>query len=96
MAAYVVVQVTIQDPDRYEGYKALTPETIQRHGGRFLVRGGEVDVVEGEWGYQRLVILEFDSLDQAKGWYSSPEYQEALKIRQSASEGLVVIAEGCA
>jgi len=96
MSAYVVVQVTVQDPDRYEGYKALTPETIHSHGGRFVVRGGDLEVVEGEWGYQRLVVLEFDSLEQAKGWYASPEYQEASKIRQSASEGLVIIADGCA
>jgi uncharacterized protein (DUF1330 family) len=96
MSAYVVVQVTIHDPEKYEGYKALTPETIQNHGGRFLVRGGELDIVEGEWGYQRMVVLEFDTMEQAKGWYSSPEYQEALKIRHSASEGLVIIADGCA
>ena len=95
MSVYVIVQVTIDDPDRYEEYKALTPETIQNHGGRFVVRGGELDIVEGEWGYRRLVVLEFDSIDQARGWYSSPEYQEALKIRKSASRGLVIIAEGC-
>ncbi len=95
MSAYVLVQVTIHDQDQYEEYKKLTPDTIEEHGGRFIVRGGETEIMEGEKNFERFVLLEFDSMDQARTWYNSTEYQNAKVIRQAASDGLVMIADGC-
>jgi uncharacterized protein (DUF1330 family) len=94
VAAYVLVQVTIDDVEGYEAYKQLTPETVARHGGRFVVRGGEVDVVEGEPPYERVVILEFDTLEQARRWYDSPEYTKARALRQAHSSGVVMLLDG--
>ena len=95
MSAYVLVQVTIHDCDQYEEYKKLTPATIAKHGGRFIVRGGDTEILEGEKNFERFVLLEFDSMEQAKTWYDSAEYQNAKVIRQAASDGLVMIADGC-
>jgi uncharacterized protein (DUF1330 family) len=94
MAAYLVAQVRIHDPETYQRYRDAVPALVDRFGGRFLARGGEMEVVEGEWPLRRLVIIEFQSRDAARLFYDSPEYQKILPLRQGASEGNVVIVEG--
>ena len=94
MPGYVIADVTVTDPGTYAGYRALTPGTIAAFDGRFLVRGGEHEVIAGAWAPGRLVLLEFDSRVQAAAWYDSPAYVEARAIRQSASTGSLVMVEG--
>jgi uncharacterized protein (DUF1330 family) len=94
MAAYVVAEVEVTDPVAYEEYRKLVPSTIARYGGKYLVRGGAVEVKEGGWQPKRLVVLEFSSMDQARKWYQSPEYAPALAIRLKAARSKVVLVEG--
>jgi uncharacterized protein (DUF1330 family) len=94
LSAYVIANVTVKDPARYEDYRRLVTPTVEKFGGRFVARGGAIEVLEGEWRPSRLVILEFPSMDRAREWWSSPEYSEAKAIRQATSEGTLVILEG--
>jgi uncharacterized protein (DUF1330 family) len=94
MPAYVVVDVTITDPATYDEYKKLTPGSIAPYGGKFIVRGGQTEVWEGDWKPGRIVILEFPSMEQAKAWYQSAEYTAAKHIRWKASTGNILLVEG--
>jgi len=94
MSAYVIVQSDITDPERYEHYKAASPAAIAAGGGRFLVRGGELIVLEGDWQPTRLVVLEFEDLPAAKRWYESEVYQEAKKLREGAAHLRAVAVQG--
>ena len=97
MPGYVIADVTVTDPETYADYRALTPGSIAAFDGRFLVRGGDHEVIvkgAGPWTPGRLVLLEFDSLERAAAWYDSPAYVEARAIRQRASTGTVVMVEG--
>jgi len=95
MSAYIVATVAIEDPETYKKYTAKTPALVAKHGGKFIARGGDVETLEGEQFKDRLVIIEFPSSQALQGWYNDPEYQEALLIRQSASQGRVLAVEGC-
>ena len=81
MPAYVLVQIDVRDAAAYERYKALAGPTVAAHGGRYLVRGGPTEILEGGWQPRRLVILEFADAARAKAWWNSPEYTEAKHIR---------------
>jgi uncharacterized protein (DUF1330 family) len=94
MSAYVLANVTVKDPVRYEDYRRLVTPTLAKYGGRFIVRGGKVEVLEGDWQPNRLVVVEFPSVEHARQWWSSPEYSEAKLIRQATSEGTLIILEG--
>jgi uncharacterized protein (DUF1330 family) len=94
MPAYVIVETDITDPERYEQYKAASPAAIAAGGGRFLVRGGELVVLEGDWQPSRLVLLEFEDLAAAKRWYASEVYQEARKLREGAAHLRLVAVQG--
>jgi uncharacterized protein (DUF1330 family) len=94
MAAYVIVETDVTDPERYEQYKAASPAAIAAGGGRFLVRGGELVVLEGDWQPTRLVMLEFDDLEAAKRWYESEAYQEAKKFREGAANFRAIAVQG--
>lgn len=94
MSAYVLAIVDIKDPVRYEAYRQMVTPTITAFGGRFIVRGGAIDVLEGAWAPRRVVVLEFPSVERAKAWWSSPEYSEAKAIRQATSEGTLIVIEG--
>lgn len=94
MPAYVVVNITIRDPAPYEEYKRLAAPTVAAYDGRYVVRGGPVDVREGGWSPSRLVILEFPTVERARAWWDSPEYAPAKAIRQSCAETQLVITEG--
>ena len=94
MAAYVIADVEIHDNALFDEYRKLVPATVERYGGRFLVRGGAVDSKEGGWNPKRLVVLEFASAEQARKWYASPEYAPALAMRLKAAKAKMVIVEG--
>jgi uncharacterized protein (DUF1330 family) len=94
MPAYVIVETDVHDPEQYERYKAASPGAVAAGGGRFIVRGGEMAVLEGDWQPKRLVVLEFDDLDAAKRWYESPEYQDAKRLREGAANLRMVAVEG--
>ena len=94
MSAYVIANVTVKDPVRYEDYRRLVTPTLAKYGGRFIARGGRIEVLEGDWRPNRLVLLEFPSMEQAHAWWSSPEYTEAKLIRQATSEGTLLVLEG--
>ena len=94
MSAYVIANVTVKDPVRYEDYRRLVLPTVEKFGGRFIARGGQVEVLEGDWHGTRMVILEFPSVEDARAWWSSPEYAEAKRIRQATSDGTLMILQG--
>jgi uncharacterized protein (DUF1330 family) len=94
MPAYVIAETAITDPERYEQYKAASPAAVAAGGGRFLVRGGELAVLEGDWQPSRLVVLEFEDLAAAKRWYESEVYQEAKKLREGAARLRLVAVQG--
>lgn len=94
MAAYVIVRVKVTDMEQYKKYIALTPATIAKFEGRFIVRGGESISLEGPEENRRIVILEFTSLKRAEQWYHSDDYQSAKKVRAGAAEAEFLAVEG--
>jgi uncharacterized protein (DUF1330 family) len=94
MPAYVIVETDVTDPEQYEKYKAASPGAVAAGGGSFLVRGGELTVLEGDWQPSRLVVLEFENLAAAKRWYESEAYQEAKQLREGAAHLRVVAVQG--
>jgi len=94
MAAYIFVQVDVKDPARYERYKSLVPPSLQNFGGRFIVRGGKTETLEGDWAPKRFVVVEFPSVEQAKAWWASQEYAEAKALRQATAVSQMILAEG--
>ena len=94
MAAYVIVDTLITDPQTYDEYKRQVAPLIAKFGGRFIVRGGRHEVLEGDWQVHRIVVLEFPSMEALKSWYNSPEYAPLLALRQRASSATLVAVEG--
>ena len=93
MAAYIVAQLKVHDPAMFQRYREAVTPLVDRFGGRYRVRGGELDVLEGQWPYPRLTIIEFQSRDAARLFYDSPEYRKILPLRQGSADGTVVIVE---
>ena len=94
MSAYVVVQVEINDPVRYADYKGMVPASLEKYGGRFIVRGGQVHTMEGDWAPKRFVLVEFPSVERAKAWWDSPEYRDARDLRWATANSQLIIVEG--
>ncbi len=94
MAAYVIGEIEVTDPTTYADYGRQVLATIEKYGGRFVVRGGTVEALEGGWTPKRLVVLEFPTLAKAREWYRSGEYAPLIKLRQKASRGKLVAVEG--
>jgi uncharacterized protein (DUF1330 family) len=94
MPAFIVAEVEVTDAKGYEPYKAMASESIARHGGRILARGGKTVSFEGEQPKGRIVIIQFDSLAAAEKFYRSPDYQTAVVSRQKASKGRLYAVEG--
>ena len=94
MPAYVIVDITVTDPVGYEEYKKLAAPTVAMFGGKYIVRGNPVEVLEGDWAPKRLVILEFESVAQAKKWWSSPEYSKAKELRHATANSRMIAVEG--
>ncbi len=94
MAAYVILDVEVTDPALYEEYKKLSGPALASFGGRFLARGGAVEVLEGDWRPSRVVVAEFPDAAHARAWWTSEIYREAKAIRRSASRGSMILVEG--
>ena len=94
MPAYVIVEINITNPDKYEEVKSRTPATVKAYGGKYLARGGRSERLAGNWSPERLVILEFESTDRVKEWLDSPEYLPVKKIRDQSAEVSMVVVEG--
>jgi uncharacterized protein (DUF1330 family) len=94
MSAYVVVQVDVRDPVRYEDYKRMVPSSLAKYGGRFVVRGGKTETLEGTWSPKRFVMVEFPDLERAKAWWASADYAEAKALRQATSHTEMIVVEG--
>ena len=92
--AYVIAQATVSNPEQYEGYKALAGAAVAKYGGKYIVRGGATHLLEGGCAPPRLVILEFESVEQAQRFYDSPEYQAARQQRQGAAQMNMLVVEG--
>ena len=94
MSAYIIVEVDVKDPVRYEDYKKLTPESIAAYGGKFIVRGGKTELIEGNQEPNRIVVLEFENAERAKAWWNSPEYIEPKKLRHATADSRMILVEG--
>ena len=94
MPAYIVVDLEVLDAERYESYKLQVPPTLKSYEGRFIVRGGKVETLEGGWSPERLVILEFPSGEKARAWWNSPEYAKAKMLRQETARSRIILVEG--
>jgi uncharacterized protein (DUF1330 family) len=94
MPAYVIADVHVKDPERYQHYRTMVPASLEKYGGKFLVRGGKFEKVEGGRDPGRLVVLEFPTVEQARRWYDSPEYRDARALRLSTADSDVIIVEG--
>lgn len=94
MPAYIIVNIEVTDPEGFERYRDAVPPLIAKHGGRYLVRGGKLDVREGAPGWKRLVVLEFPSLAAAHAFYDDPEYAPLLALRLATTNSQMVMVEG--
>lgn len=96
MRGYVIAEIEVTNPEGYKGYTQLVPPTIEKYGGRFIVRGGAAHVLEGDWPQRRRVIIEFPSPEAARNWYESTEYAQPKALRQAHSNGRLILLEGVA
>ncbi len=94
MAAYILADVEVTDPEEYQLYTQQVPGTIEKYGGRFLVRGGQPETLEGDRQSKRVVIIEFPDIEQARAWYHSPEYSAIIGIRHRAAISHLFILQG--
>jgi len=94
MSAYVIVEIDIVDPAGYEEYKKLAGPTVDKYGGKYIVRGGKADVLEGDWQPKRIVVLQFDSMQRAKDWLHCEEYREPRKMRHRTARTNMILVEG--
>ena len=94
MSAYIIVDVKIHDPKRYEDYKQLTPPSLIPFEGKFIVRGGATETLEGDWDPGRIVMVQFPSAEKARAWWSSDSYAPAKALRQATSVTKMILVEG--
>jgi uncharacterized protein (DUF1330 family) len=94
MAAYVIGEIEVTDQAAYDDYRKQVLATVQKFGGKFIVRGGRIETLEGAWAPKRIVVLEFPGMAQAEQWYRSPEYAPLIKLRQKAARGRLILVEG--
>ncbi|MAV82340.1 MAG: D-fructose-6-phosphate amidotransferase [Pelagibacteraceae bacterium] len=91
---YILLSINIEDPHKFQEYPQLSQSIISKYGGKYLFRGGKMNVIEGDWPWERNVLVEFENVEKAKEFYNSIEYQEALKIRQNSAKSKAIIIEG--
>jgi uncharacterized protein (DUF1330 family) len=94
MSAYVIAEIEVTDPAAYEDYRRQVPAVVEKYQGKFIVRGGRIESMEGGWSPKRMVVVEFPSMDQALKWYRSADYAPLIALRQNASKGKLIIVEG--
>lgn len=95
MAVYFIVEIEVTDPAPYAEYVARVPAIIKEHGGRYLVRGGTVTPLAGDWRPERMIVVEFDSLDQVRRCLGSPEYRALAPLREKSTVTRAIVVEGC-
>ena len=96
MPAYVISEVEMRDASGFEAYRTIAAKTIAHYGGRYLVRGGAASVIEGGPSPKTIIIVEFPTMERLREWYASPEYAEALKVRQTALDRRLIFVDGVA
>lgn len=96
MSAYVIVDIEVNDPEGYEEYKKLAQDSVAAYGGRYIVRGGSKEILEGSWMPRRFVILEFPDVATAKAWWASPEYAAGKALRQRCADTNMLVVDGYA
>jgi uncharacterized protein (DUF1330 family) len=94
MAAYLIADIEVTNPAGYDEYRRQVPATVEKYGGRFVVRGGASETLEGDWGPKRVVVLEFPTMDALKRWYNSAEYKPLIALRQKNASGNVIAVQG--
>ncbi|HVB75518.1 MAG TPA: DUF1330 domain-containing protein [Ktedonobacteraceae bacterium] len=94
MAAYIIADIDVTDPEGYRTYAQQTQGTLDKYGGKFLVRGGQHETIEGDWQAKRVVVIEFPSVEQAKVWYNSPEYLAIAGIRHRSTVSRIILVQG--
>ena len=94
MSAYIVAEVEVTDPGTFEEYRKLVPPTIEAFGGRYVVRGGAVGSLEGDWRPKRMVVIEFDDMERAKAWHGSELYAPAKALREASANTRMIVVEG--
>ncbi len=94
MACYLVADMRISDPELFAEFAEAVPATVEKHGGRYLIRGGKFEVAQGDWTPDRVVVVEFGSMDQAKAWYDSPEFEGPRQTLARSSNSNFVFVEG--
>jgi uncharacterized protein (DUF1330 family) len=94
MAAYLIADIEVTNPAGYDEYRRQVPATVEKYGGRFVVRGGASEILEGDWGPNRVVVLEFPTMDALKRWYNSAEYKPLIALRQKNASGNVIAVQG--
>ena len=94
MPAYIIVEIEILDPVGYEKYKNLASSTVEKYGGKYIMRGGKTEVLEGDWQHKRIVVLEFESAQRAKEWLNCEEYREPRKMRHRTARTNMILVEG--
>ncbi len=94
MKAYVIVEETVHDQATFDTYRRQVPATLREFGGEFIVRGGTLTVLEGEWPYPRVAVIAFPSRAQAEAWYKSPAYQKILPLRLASTSANFIIVDG--
>ena len=94
MPAYLISDVTVKDAGAFQAYRSRAAASIERHGGRYLVRGGTVDVLEGSWAPSTIIVVEFPDIERARAWYASPDYASALAFRDDALSRSLILVDG--
>lgn len=94
MSAYVIINNEISDDSAFSAFRERIGSTVESHGGKYLVRGGEVELIEGSWSVDRVVVVEFDDVSGARAWLNSDEYKELKKIRERCANANIVIVQG--
>jgi len=94
MSAYVIVEIEIVDPVGYEEYRKLAGATVEKYGGKYIVRGGKAEVLEGDWNPKRIVVLEFRTMERAKQWLNCEDYREPRKMRHRTAKTNMILVEG--
>ncbi len=94
MAAYAIADVEVTDPAKFQEYGSQVPATVEKYGGKYLVRGGAIEKAEGDWEPSRMAIIEFESMEQLKRWYYSQEYSGPMQLRQQSANTNVLFVEG--
>jgi uncharacterized protein (DUF1330 family) len=94
MSAYIIVEIEVTDPVGYEKYKNLAGATVEKYDGKYIVRGGKTEVLEGDWQPKRIVVLEFPTMKRAKEWLNCEEYREPRKMRHATAKTNMLLIEG--